>query len=52
MKIGLEADGEGNAEDANDTELGLDEVQIVGRSPADAKGLATDKTEFSNRGST
>lgn len=49
MKVGLEVNGSNNADEVDDTDVGLDEIQIVGRAPEDAKELAVEATEFSNK---
>ena len=46
--FGLDVDATKNAPGADDTEIELDGIQIVGRSVENAKDLATEATEFSN----
>lgn len=46
MNVGLDVDARKHTGD--DTEVGISEIQVVGRSVEDAKGLATGATEFSN----
>lgn len=48
MKVGLDVDARKNDSGADDTEIELDGIQIVGRSVENAKDLATEATEFSN----
>jgi hypothetical protein len=48
MNVGLDVDATKNASGADDTEIGISEIQVVGRSVENAKDLATGATEFSN----
>lgn len=48
MTVGLDVDATKNAPDVDDTDVGIEEIQVVGRSVENAKGLATEATEFSN----
>jgi hypothetical protein len=46
--FGLDVDARKNDSDADDTEIGINDIQVVGRSVENAKDLATGATEFSN----
>jgi hypothetical protein len=46
--FGLDVDATKNAPGADDTEIGINEIQVVSRSVENAKELATEATEFSN----